>query len=90
MELPYFYKKEYNSMNYQNMKLEDIINWCKENKQVAWLKATAAITYPTEDGGSRKITFIELKKEFAEKFMPEIMPKAKEKKPSMYDIIAAL
>jgi hypothetical protein len=37
----------------------------------------------------RKITFIQLKKAFVEKFMPDIMPKSK-KKESMYDIIAAL
>jgi hypothetical protein len=77
-------------MNYQTMKLENIIDWCKENKQVAWLKATAATTYTNEDGSTRKITFFEIKKAFAEKFMPEILPKAKVKKPSMYDIIAAL
>lgn len=37
----------------------------------------------------KSITFIQLKKKFAEKFMPEILPKA-EKKETMYDIIAAL
>ena len=29
-------------MNYQTMNIKDIINWCKENKQVDWLKAKAA------------------------------------------------
>lgn len=28
-------------MVYKDWTLEDIINWCKENNQVAWLKATA-------------------------------------------------
>ena len=37
----------------------------------------------------RPISFIEIKKAFAEKFMPEIAP-AKAKKPSMYDLIASL
>ena len=36
------------------------------------------------------ITFVELKMEFVEKFMPEIAPKAKEKKPSFHDTIANL
>ena len=36
-----------------------------------------------------KISFVELKNAFCEEFMPEIAPK-KEKKASMYDIIAAL
>lgn len=29
-------------MNYQDMSIDDIINWCQENNQVAWLKATAS------------------------------------------------
>ena len=76
-------------MNYKTMNRRDIIDWCKANKQVAWLKQTAATTYPTENG-TRKITFVELKIAFAKKFMPEIMPKAKPKEMSMYDEIAAL
>ena len=36
------------------------------------------------------ISFIEIKTAFVEKFMPEIAPKKKEKKPTMYDIIANL
>lgn len=38
----------------------------------------------------RPISFIEIKTAFVEKFMPEIAPKKKEKKPSMYDLIKAL
>ena len=38
----------------------------------------------------RNISFIEIKQAFCEKFMPEIIPVAKEKTASMYDIIAAL
>jgi hypothetical protein len=66
------------------MTVTDIIDWCKANGEVAWLKKTAA----TEIDG-RKITFIELKKAFVDKFMPEIAPKST-KKPSMYELIAAL
>lgn len=29
-------------MNYQDMSIEDIITWCQENNQVAWLKETAS------------------------------------------------
>lgn len=36
------------------------------------------------------ISFIELKKDFAEEFLPDIAPKKKEKKPTMYELIAAL
>ena len=38
----------------------------------------------------RPITFIQLKMDFVETFMPEIAPKAKEKAPTMYDRIKAL
>lgn len=72
-------------MDYKTMKLDDIINWCKANNQVAWLKAEAAKTI-----GERRITFIELKKAFVDKFMPEIAPKAAKKAPTMFDKIAAL
>lgn len=77
-------------MNYKDMTIEDIIAWCKDNKQVDWLKEAAAKTYKTEDGKERRISFIELKLEFVKKFMPEIAPKAQAKKPSMYDLIKAL
>ena len=36
------------------------------------------------------ISFIELKYEFAKKFMPEILPKKKEEKQTMYDRIKSL
>lgn len=77
-------------MNYKDMRIEDIIAWCQENKQVEWLKQAASKTYPTENGKERRISFIELKLEFVKKFMPEIAPKAQAKKPSMYDLIDSL
>lgn len=82
-------------MNYQKMNLEDIIAWCKANNQVAWLKAENNKMFPVkdEDGnviGEREISFIELKVDFCKMFMPEIMPKAKPKKPTMKDRINAL
>lgn len=76
-------------MDFKTMKIEDIIEWCKANNQVAWLKETAAKTFPTENG-TRQITFIEIKMAFAKKFMPEIMPVGKPKKPTMYELIANL
>lgn len=79
-------------MNYNTMKIEDIIAYCQEQgpEAVAWLKETAAKTYTNEEGKERRISFIEIKIEFVKKFMPEIAPKAGSKKPSMYDIIASL
>lgn len=76
-------------MEYQNMKIEHIIEWCKEHNEVEWLKETAAKTF-VKDGKERRISFIELKIEFTRKFMPEIAPKTKEKKLSMYELIGKL
>ena len=93
-------------MNFQSLKFEDIVAWCKENNQVEWLKKEAAKTFPamakSESGEkiqlceadgtpkTRRITFIELKMDFVRAFMPEIAPQPKEKKPSMFDIINSL
>ena len=76
-------------MNYKDMRIEDIIEWCKANKEVDWLKDTASKTF-VKDGKERRISFIELKLEFVKKFMPEIAPKAQAKKPTMYELIAKL
>lgn len=78
------------SLNYKTLNIEQIVEWCKENNQVEWLKATAKKTYKTKAGVEYRITFIQLKKAFAEKFMPEIMPKAQPKKPTFYDVIEGL
>ena len=67
-------------MDYKSMKIEDIINWCKANNEVEWLKANVV----------KPNTYFQIKKAFCLKFMPEIMPKAKAKKASMYDLVANL
>lgn len=109
--------------NFKDWDINDIIQYCKANGAVDWLKATAAknvpcTIYPRKkiqkviDGvpqynakgkpvmvsiadksakpviETRPITFVQLKSEFAEKF--GFKTEAKEKKPTMYDIIANL
>jgi hypothetical protein len=95
--------------DYQSITIEDIIEWCKENNQVEWLKAKAAEKRPFKkyprvkvDGKwkadkeqeptieERSISFIQIKMDFVNEFMPEIAPKKKEDKVSMYDLIKAL
>lgn len=100
--------------DYKDIDILDIIAWCKEHHQGAWLKALALTkrsytVYPriksTNANGKpvmiadktkeptieeRPISFIQIKKAFCEKFMPEKLPKAKEPKKSMYDLIAEL
>lgn len=60
----------------------DAIQWLKDlkNKPVP----------PDKNGRERKMSFIELRNEFANKFFPELAPKHKEKKPSMWEQIDAL
>ena len=78
-------------MEYNKITLDNIINYCQKNNEVAWLKEEVAKTIVTEEGKERKVTFIELKRAFVLKFMPEIAPKAAApKKPSMYERIASL
>lgn len=96
-------------MDFKKMDINDIINWCVANNQVAWLKAKMSEKHPCKvypkvekDGKKvvdktatpkeemRPITFIQVKTDFVNKFMPEIAPKKKEKKPTMYELVAAL
>ena len=93
---------------YRDLKIEDIIEWCVEHREVKWLKEKAKEkqkfeVYPKveKDGKmvadktqkptieERPISFIQLKKDFAETFMPEIAP-SKKKKKTMFDLIAEL
>lgn len=81
-------------MDYKKLTFNDIVEWCKANNQVEWLKKEVETIVVDEDKDGkefeRDITFIEIKRDFAEKFMPEIAPQRKPKKPSMKDIVAAL
>lgn len=90
-------------LTYKEIKIEHIIEWCKENNEVAWLKEQSSKTFPLlDDCGqpildkkgnpkSRKISFIEIKLAFARKYFAEIAPKKTEnKKPTMYELIDAL
>lgn len=101
-------------LNFKDMTINDIIEWCQENNQVEWLKKEAAKkvkceVYPrikavNEKGKTvsvadksqkpttemRPISFIQIKTDFVDKFMPELAPKKKAKEPNMYDLIANL
>lgn len=74
-------------MNFKKMKIEDIIDYCKKNNEVAWLKEE--VKKVNKKNGER-VRFFEIKLAFCEKFMPEIVPVAKPKKKNMYEIIDEL
>ena len=73
-------------MNYQTMNFPQIVEWCKANNQTEWLKSQLF----DKEGKKINISFMILKLNFAEKFMPNIIPKAKPKAPTMWDIVKEL
>lgn len=96
-------------LDYKNMTIDDIIDWCVANGETEWLKRKAnekkaCKVYPRKkvDGKSvadktaepkiekRPISFIQLKIDFVDKFMPEIAPEKKSKVPTFHDRIKGL
>ena len=109
-------------MDFMKMTIDDIIKWCQENNQVAWLKEEAAQvvkvkvyprhkiekTYTKKDGTTytrlvsvadksqpytleeHPITFPQIKSDFANKFMPDLIKNKEPKTPSIQELIAAL
>lgn len=76
--------------NIKEINLEYIISYVQNegNWAIEWLKEVVNREMPpNKKGKPRKVTFIEIRNEFVRRFMPELMPPAKEKKPSMYDRI---
>ena len=73
-------------LNYKTMNINDIIDYCIANNEQEWLKRVAL----RENGKGKKPNFFVIKKAFCEKFMPEIIPTAKPKAKTMYDLIANL
>lgn len=68
-----------------------IIAYCKQNNQVSWLKEIVKTEVPVDKNGKeRKYSFMELRRDFTKKFMPDIAPSESSKKHSFYDIIDAL
>lgn len=77
--------------NIKDIDFDFIKDYCVENGQVDWLKKVAKTKVPNDKNGrKRKISFIEIRNEFAEKFFPAIVPVAKPKKKSIYELIDEL
>ena len=86
-------------MDFKKIVFTDIEKYCEENNQNEWLYNALATkvekkVYPTGADGKpdktatptielHEITFVELKRLFCEKFMPELVPEKKTKKNQM-------
>ena len=58
---------------------------------IKWLKEVANKPVAADKNGKpRKISFIEIRKEFTIKYFPDLAPKPREKKPTMWERIAEL
>jgi len=71
-----------------------IIDFIKERgkeKDIAWLKELAnKEVVDRRTGAMRNISFVEVRNEFAKKYMPEIVPPPKATKPTMKQRLAEL
>ena len=78
--------------NYKDTTITDIINDAKEigTEATTFLKELVSKTYINKDGYEVKYSFIQIRKEYFEKFHKDLMPKPREHKPSMKDLILAL
>lgn len=84
------------TMEVGKIHIEDIITFCKENNEIAWLKDIAKKEFDYKDKKTgedkkRKISFIEIRNEFLRKFYPDEAPKSeKVEKKTFYDLIDEL
>lgn len=69
--------------------IDYIIAYCTNEKAVNWLKEVAAKTYADKEGKERRYGLFQIRKEFVDKYMPNLRT-ATSGKPSLYDRIAAL
>ena len=78
--------------NYKNTTITDIINDAKElgTEATTFLKELVSKTYINKDGYEVEYSFIQIRKEYFEKFHKDLMPQPKEHKPTMKDLILAL
>lgn len=48
-----------------------MIEYCKEHDQIEWLKQQVQKTYTDKQGKTRKVSWIQVRKEFKAKFFPK-------------------
>ena len=79
-------------MNYKTAKINDLINDAanRGNEAKATLRNLVNMTFLDEDGKEYGLSFIRIKREYFKAFCPELLPKAKAKKPTMKELVMAM
>ncbi len=79
-------------MNYKTTTINDLMNDAIARGDVArtTLKNLVNMTFLDEEGNETGLSFIAIKREYFKAFCPELLPKAKEKKPTMKELVMAL
>lgn len=77
-------------IEYKKAQFADLVADAKTNGRVEDLKEIGLAKVKDKDGGKRKRTYLEIKKIYFSRYYPDMMPKAKEKAKTIYDILEEL
>ena len=79
-------------MDYMNITITDLINDAKarDNEAVEFLKQLVNTRKANRYGEDRPLSFIAIKRAYMNKYYPESIPQAKEKAPTMKELIMAM
>lgn len=89
--------EEKKALTYRGLTFEQVIEWCQENNQIEWLKAECERMVPVEGltkkgkpRKPRKISMLEVMKNFVETFRKDLIPEEKPKKDTFRDKVRNL
>lgn len=89
--------EEKKTLTYRGLTFDDVVEWCKENNQIDWLKAECERLIPVEGTTkkgkpkkARKISLLEVMKDFVETFRKDLIPEEKPKKDTFRDLVKNL
>jgi hypothetical protein len=81
-------------VDYKKCQFADILEDAKAHKRTSALKkyGLGMVEAQKADGSTyeRKKTYLEIRKWYYEEYYPELLPEAKQKEPTIYDLLAEL
>ena len=79
-------------MDYMNITINDLINDAKEKgtEAITFLKELVNTTTVNRYGYERPMSFIAIKRAYMNRYYPESIPQAKEKAPTMKELVLAM